>query len=602
MRRTNRPRQFRSGQEKWKERVIILGNSGNDESGNVTSLMTLSGLVVRWAPTPLAACALVERSGLSMVRVFDLGTGAVQGQARLPSGKISGLSLTSDGSRLLVHMESGVVLEGRFTDFETLREHPEIERMGQPEPPPEVASLSQPQKSVRATIAGIWMVACADGSIWRWAEGTKDNPRRINAPGPKVHALAITPDGNVAVSAGEGRGISFWRGEKRIAQVGGHAHRATHACICDDATKAVTAGQDGTLIVWNLRELTQSSGCAFRSEITALREFADRDGRRHAISGDLEGSLRLHTTLGTGESGDHTWQAHAGRVRDLAVTPLAIHAISAGDGPQGSARRTGGSVAIWDITSRACLARYESTREIWAIAVSPCGKHLAAATNDCRLLVWDLASVLRDSSFELGLRGEASTPDNLRALVFSETNHLFAAGNTSGKIYSWSVGGDDGLAQSFSMAHDQESESCLDQGDGAKQTGAYALALSSCGQYLACSGRGRHRAISIWKTAAPAELVSVLFANRAGSLRGTHSLAFVRDTKQLWSANWDGSVVRWDWSEKQGRCLLYQPAADVSVMVASASGEHLLLGTAQGEVRDMELVNPDLLLAGLPYV
>jgi hypothetical protein len=37
-------------------------------------------------------------------------------------------------------------------------------------------------------------------------------------------------------------------------------------------------------------------------------------------------------------------------------------------------------------------------------------------------------------------------------------------------------------------------------------------------------------------------------------------------------------------------------------MVASASGEHLLLGTAQGEVRDMELVNPDLLLAGLPYV
>lgn len=601
MRRTDRPQQFRSGQEKWKERLIVLGNSDNHESGNVTSLMTVRGLVVRWAPTPLAACALVGES-LSMVRVFDLGTGAVQGQVRLPSGKISGLSLTSDGRRLLVHMESGVALEGHFTELETLREHLGIERMGQPEPRPEVAFLSQPQRWVRATIAGIWMVACADGSIWRWTEGAKDNPRRINAPGPKVHALAITPDGNVAVSAGEGREISFWRGEKRIAQVGGHSHRATHACICDDATQAVTAGQDGTLIVWNLKELAQSSGCAFRSEITALREFADLDCRRHAISGDLKGALRLHTTLGTGESGDHTWQAHTGRVRDLAVTPSAIHAISAGDGPQGSAPRTGGSVAVWDITSRACVARYESTRKIWALAVSPCGKHLAAATDDRRLLVWDLASVLRDSSFESGSRREIETPDKLRALVFSETNHLFAAGDTSGEIYSWSVGGDGVLAQSFSMAHGQASASCLDQGDGAKQTGAYALALSSCGHYLACGGRGRHRAISIWKTAAPAELVSVLFANRAGSLRGTHSLAFVRDTKQLWSANWDGSVARWDWSERQGRCLLYQPAADVSVMVASASGEHLLLGTAQGEVRDMKLVNPDLLLAGLPYV
>jgi WD40 repeat protein len=100
-----------------------------------------------------------------------------------------------------------------------------------------------------------------------------------------------------------------------------------------------------------------------------------------------------------------------------------------------------------------------------------------------------------------------------------------------------------------------------------------------------------HRAISIWKIDAPASLVNVLYSPLRGSSRGVHSLAFVRDMPHLWSANWDASIVRWDWSKPGGHRVLFQPEPLVSVMTASQSGDELILGTALGEVYGLSLMD-----------
>jgi WD40 repeat protein len=178
----------------------------------------------------------------------------------------------------------------------------------------------------------------------------------------------------------------------------------------------------------------------------------------------------------------------------------------------------------------------------------------------------------------------------VRSLAFSGIDRLFGADN-EGVIRSWVIGDDGKLTEGDPMDHGLESEKVVPRGEGSEERGAYALAISPCHGYLACSGRGMHRAISIWKVGASASLVNVLYCPRHGSLRGTHSLGFIRDTPHLWSANWDGSIVRWDWSKPGGHRVLYQPEPHMSVMTASESGDELVLGTALGEVYGLNLMD-----------
>ena len=120
--------------------------------------------------------------------------------------------------------------------------------------------------------------------------------------------------------------------------------------------------------------------------------------------------------------------------------------------------------------------------------------------------------------------------------------------------------------------------------------GLYSLARSACGRFLACSGRGQDRAITIWSLADPAQprLVNILH----GHLRGTHFLAFTADGENLWSGSWDQTLALWNWQAATEQRQLVRPISELSVAFMDPASERLFVGTAIGETYSLRLLEP----------
>lgn len=120
--------------------------------------------------------------------------------------------------------------------------------------------------------------------------------------------------------------------------------------------------------------------------------------------------------------------------------------------------------------------------------------------------------------------------------------------------------------------------------------GLYSLARSACGRFLACSGRGQDRAITIWSLADPAQprLVNILH----GHLRGTHFLAFTADGENLWSGSWDQTLALWDWQSANEQRQLVRTVPYLSVALMDPESDRLFVGTAMGETYSLRLLQP----------
>ena len=139
------------------------------------------------------------------------------------------------------------------------------------------------------------------------------------------------------------------------------------------------------------------------------------------------------------------------------------------------------------------------------------------------------------------------------------------------------------LDHSFARSQDTPPESSSTQG-------LYSLARSACGRFLACSGRGHDRAITIWSLADPAQprLLNILH----GHLRGTHFLAFTADGENLWSGSWDQTLALWDWQSATEQRQLVRAIPELSVALMDPESGRLFVGTAMGETYSLRLLEP----------
>jgi WD40 repeat protein len=128
-------------------------------------------------------------------------------------------------------------------------------------------------------------------------------------------------------------------------------------------------------------------------------------------------------------------------------------------------------------------------------------------------------------------------------------------------------------------------------GGGVSTTGAYAFAVSPCGRFLACAGRGRHRAVTLWNIENRAEPAFVaILSHRVGkNRRGFHSLHFSIDGKHLWAAGWDESIVRWDTATVGAPPSLVRYEALVSTCEKGPDENSLMVGTGSGKVRLLQV-------------
>lgn len=457
---------------------------------------------------------------------------------------------------------------------------------------PEFAGASPVSRQALSQDGRISLIACKDGSLWRWRIGRPEGPQRLRGPGLPLYGLATSRDGRWSVTVGEDAALRLWDETQQRGVFSGHAYRATQVCLRDDGRRALSAGGDGRIVLWDLgprplrarAESIDHTDTPFEVTALALAPGAEQSPSR-VLVGDLSGAIRTvflarpssaaRSSPGASHTGQShaAWQIHDRRIWSLVLTPSGGHGISASDD---------GQVRVWDSTTGLPCAAFETPgREALAVAVSPDGSTLLTAGTDRVIRHWNLAAVLRDGHFsEAHLRHEPIRLKRpVRKLLFIDPQGYFSAGD-DGLVQRWTL---DGTCLA-TLDHGTASARSLEGRPGSPAGGAYALALSPCGRYLACSGRGRHRAITLWDVSDPThpEWLNTL----PGGLRGTHFLAFESDGDHLWSAGWDETIVRWNWRVPQGQRVLERPQRHLSgvALLGQVTGLHAeVAGTGEGE-------------------
>ena len=241
--------------------------------------------------------------------------------------------------------------------------------------------------------------------------------RTLEGHSASVVGVAVTPDGKRAVSAGEDKTLRVWDLETghALRTLEGHSGYVFGVAVTPDGKRAVSASFDKTLKVWDL-----VSGRALRTLERRSAYFSGvavtPDGKR-AVSASLDNTLKVWD-LETGHV-LRTLEGHTSSVSGVAVTADGRRAVSASEDE---------TLKVWDLgTGRELRTLEGHSRAVRGVAVTPDGKRAVSASWDKTLKVWDLDTgrALRTlEGHSDDVNGVAVTPDGKRAVSASEDKTL----------------------------------------------------------------------------------------------------------------------------------------------------------------------------------
>jgi WD40 repeat protein len=233
----------------------------------------------------------------------------------------------------------------------------------------------------------------------------------------KVRAVAVTSDGQRAISASDDCTLKIWNlhdgTEERICA--GHADWIRGIAVTSDGQRAVSVSDDHTLRVWDV--MTGLEIRQIRIYFDMLTSLALTADGRLAITASHNRTLKVWSLeRGTEEC---TLKGHLGKVNSVAVSPDGQYAVSASDD------RT---LKIWNlhrgIEERTLRGH---TAKVNAVMVSSNGRLVISASADDTLRIWDLESGEEKGAIERSaflVRGIAITTDAKQIISCSEAHTL----------------------------------------------------------------------------------------------------------------------------------------------------------------------------------
>lgn len=206
-----------------------------------------------------------------------------------------------------------------------------------------------------------------------------------------VNAIAVTPDGQIAVTASGDRALKVkapsadstlkvwdlrWRSEMHMLK--GHDRSVTAVAVTPDGKRAISGSRDQTLKIWDLRRGTQLHDLkGHKGWITSI--IVTPDGKR-AISASNDKTLKVWD-IDQGKQ-LHTLTGHTDIIWAVAVTPDGKRAVSA------SGDKT---LKVWDIEQGKELYTLKGHRAwVTGVSLTPDGQQAVSASVDKTLKVWNL--------------------------------------------------------------------------------------------------------------------------------------------------------------------------------------------------------------------
>ena len=255
-----------------------------------------------------------------------------------------------------------------------------------------------------------------------------------------VFALVVTPDGRHAISASEDETLKVWNLKtlREVLTLAGHEGMygyPTGVAVTRDGQLAVSCSDDYTLKVWRLNGVTRVSKArpALAKLLRGRSTDESRDGILHTLRGHSKGVRVVAVTpdgscaiSGSNDNTVRVWDLLTGTQRHV------LHGHANGitmvtltpDGRRIVSASYDHTIRVWDVErGTAVLVLSGHTNWVNAVAIAPTGQFVVSVSQDCNLYIWDLnnGAVLAHFTSESPIVNCAIAPDS-KTIVVGESS------------------------------------------------------------------------------------------------------------------------------------------------------------------------------------